>query len=642
VAVAIGLTGILLTGISVRHVELVSGQYLSTGVPPLPAFAILLLLSLLRPLLLRFAPRFAPTRPQILLSYIVMAVGVVLCGLYHVRALLPELVALQFWSRDGGPLAPLVQYLPAGLVPAEAEAVRHYYVGSPGGGVPWSVWLGPLLGWSAFLLLLFLGLVSAAALVQRQWIHHEKLQFPLKNLPLALTADDWSAYGSEQSRRFLFGLGFGLAFLFNALNILHSLFPAFPAPGFSQPLLSGPVDRPWTALRPVRFYFEIETIGIGYFVPLDVTFSIWFFYLLNRISAVWGISAGLEMPGFPFTQEQCAGGYVAMGLLLIWGLRRSLSGSFRRLLRRGLAPGEDAPERWAWVGLAVSAAGVLGFCQLAGFSWKLAALYFGILGLFVLTYMRIRGETGVPFQYTFPYGQAKESMLSLLGFHRAVEWGGARSLVLLSMFSWLSRFHHAQEVAAYQLDSIKLADEARLPRRTIFWASLIAFAFGLAVAYWAHLGAYYAQGSNLIASAGGFGEYRERVARQDYQQMATRLTHPPFPDEGRLYAMLGGFAFTSLLVWLRHLWVGCPFHPLGFLIATSTGDLSTASFPMFVAWLSKFMILRVGGLPLYRRFMPMFLGLTVGHLLVGGILWPFFALLLSKEAANAYHLLFGE
>ncbi len=31
-----------------------------------------------------------------------------------------------------------------------------------------------------------------------------------------------------------------------------------------------------------------------------------------------------------------------------------------------------------------------------------------------------------------------------------------------------------------------------------------------------------------------------------------------------------------------------------------------------------------------------------GHLLVGGLLWPLFSLTIAREAANAYHLVFGE
>lgn len=63
---------------------------------------------------------------------------------------------------------------------------------------------------------------------------------------------------------------------------------------------------------------------------------------------------------------------------------------------------------------------------------------------------------------------------------------------------------------------------------------------------------------------------------------------------------------------------------------------------MLIAWLAKAVILRVGGLRLYRQGIPFFLGLAIGHFLIGGLLWPVFSLFLAHSAANAYHLVFGE
>jgi hypothetical protein len=40
--------------------------------------------------------------------------------------------------------------------------------------------------------------------------------------------------------------------------------------------------------------------------------------------------------------------------------------------------------------------------------------------------------------------------------------------------------------------------------------------------------------------------------------------------------------------------VGCPFHPLGFLVANAYGDTTANWFPMLIAWASKGLILRVG------------------------------------------------
>ncbi len=536
----------------------------------------------------------------------------------------------------------LSDYFPSWLVPQDPDAVRNYFVGAPDRRTPWEHWVVPLLSWSGLIGCFFIGIFSLVTLMERRWVRDEKLSFPLLNLPLALTADDWSAYGPRASRRSLFALGVGIAFLFNAINIAHSLAPAFPGIGFSRPLFPTPLDRPWSALRGMRMYFELETIGMGYFVPLDVLFSVWFFHFAGRAVAVFGVEQGYDIPRFPFGQEQSAGGYLMMGLILLWNLRDHLTRSLARSVGLLRPNSETGQERAAWTGLGLGTAGVLTFCSLAGFSLALAIPYFIVLGLFVITYARIRAETGMPFQYVVPEAMPKALVLNGFGYSRALEWGGRRGLVLFSCFAWLSRYHHTQEMAAYQMDSLKLGDEARVSRRLMLAGLALGLLMGLGAAYWAHLGAYYDQGSNLIASAGGYGEHRARMARQDYQVMAGALLHPPAQDIPALWATATGAIVTAALSLLRRYWIGCPFHPLGYLMANAPGDVSTTWFPMLISWIAKFSILRVGGLTLYRRAMPLFLGLTIGHLLIAGILWPMFSLSISRDAANAYHVLFGE
>lgn len=633
-AIAFGLLLIVLIAVAIRNIELVTGQYLSNGVPPLPALAVLLLLSALRPFLRRHAPRLAPNRAQILLLYSMLTVSVILSGLYHVRAFLPQLVDLQYTGRENPRYAEYARTLPAWYAPQDAQAVKDYFEGAKGGHIPWRVWLGPLSCWSLFFLALFVGVFSLVTLVQRQWIHHEKLSFPLLTIPLALTTENPLAEGSVRLRRWLFALGFGVAALFNGINILHIFQPSVPAPGFALSFNGLFPNRPWTPLEQLRLYFMLETIGIGYFIPLEISFSAWFFYLVvNRGIAIAGTAAGYDLPGFPFMREASAGGYVAAGLLLLWGLRRH----FR--LRSGQSKIENP---WAWAGLFGSSLFILGFCRAAGLALPLALAYFGVIALFVLVYARIRAETGVPFGFIYPEGLPKEMLLNGLSVPVALQWGGVQSFVLLNSLNWLSYFHHPMEQVAYQLDSAKLAEEGRIARRILFTALLLAFIVGLGAAFWAHLSACCAQGSNLTPSAGGIGEYRAQMAHQSNQQMASRLASPPPRDYPRLLATTGGFGFVVLLTALRQRFVGFPFHPLGFLMATAYGDSATGWFPLLVAWLVKFCLLRYGGMRMYRAGMPFFLGLAIGHFLVAGLLWPVISLFIASEAANAYHLVFGE
>ena len=123
--------------------------------------------------------------------------------------------------------------------------------------------------------------------------------------------------------------------------------------------------------------------------------------------------------------------------------------------------------------------------------------------------------------------------------------------------------------------------------------------------------------------------------------MAQRVASPPAPDLLRLAFVAGGGGVTLALALLRNVWLGSPFHPLGFILATAYGNSGPFAFPLFVAWLLKWLLLRVGGLRLYRAGLPFFIGLIIGHFAIAGVFWPLFSLLISPEASAAFHLAFG-
>jgi hypothetical protein len=641
VAIGIGAASIAVTAAFIRYTEMRTGRYISDGVPPIPAFASLLIFGLIRALLIKRAPRFAPTQAQILLIYVMLTIGTILSGPYQIRAFLPHLVSLQYWGRDGRVLGQYVPYLPSWYAPRNPDAIRRYFEGSRSGEIPWSYWAVPLFWWSLFFLAVFLCVYAMISLIRNAWIRNERLSFPLLSVPLAMTVTDWSAFGNRRQRTVVFAFGFAVAFLFNGINILHVLVPSIPSLGFYSTLQDVFHDKPWTAFNEVYFIYFLEAIGIGYFVPLEITFSVWFFYLLNRLLAAWGMSAGYDTPGFPFTQEQSAGGYIAMGLILLFGLRQALRASFKLAFTgRALTP-EARRERGNWLLLTGGAVFVLAFCRMAGFSLLLAVPFFGILAIFTLVFARIRAETGVPFSFIYPFGLPKDLLVSTLGVQNVVGLGGTGSFVLFSSMAWLSRHHYPEEMAAYQMDGAKIAESARIPRRALFMGLLSALIVGLLCAYWVHLSAYYSIGSNMAGGSDGSGEFRATIALTEYQHMASSLATPPPPQLARFWAALGGFGFVGIISFLRMRIVGFPLHPLGFLIATAYGDGCNSWFSLFIAWLCKSILLKLGGLNLYRRGMPFFLGLTIGHFFMAGIAWPFISLFLPREVSNGYHIWFG-
>ncbi len=70
------------------------------------------------------------------------------------------------------------------------------------------------------------------------------------------------------------------------------------------------------------------------------------------------------------------------------------------------------------------------------------------------------------------------------------------------------------------------------------------------------------------------------------------------------------------LLRLRFWW--WPFHPLGYLAANCWG-MHWFWVPFFIGWGAKVLTLRYGGLRLYRRMMPLAVGLMMGDMVGRGI-----------------------
>jgi hypothetical protein len=96
------------------------------------------------------------------------------------------------------------------------------------------------------------------------------------------------------------------------------------------------------------------------------------------------------------------------------------------------------------------------------------------------------------------------------------------------------------------------------------------------------------------------------------------LLQPTEPDRLGLWFVAGGLAFTLFLVKMRTVFIAFPFHPVGYAIA-GTYTIDTTWMPFFLAWLAKSLLLRYGGMRLYRAALPFFLGLILGDFCNGGL-----------------------
>ena len=120
-----------------------------------------------------------------------------------------------------------------------------------------------------------------------------------------------------------------------------------------------------------------------------------------------------------------------------------------------------------------------------------------------------------------------------------------------------------------------------------------------------------------------------------YQFLHGWLTSPRDADTGQIAAMTGGFGFTLLLGVIRSRFFGWPIHPLGYGISSSSHMFMFWA-PFIISGVAKWSLLKYGGIGLYRRAIPLFLGLVLGDFVVGSF-WNILSIILDTPTYVFYY-----
>jgi len=536
--------------------------------------------------------------------------------------------------------------IPAWVVPKDENLIRMYYEGAGDEPVSLRPWLLPLGLWVGFFLALWGTLYCLVALLRRHWVEDERLAFPMVAVPLYIAGGGTGRLRPRVSvwREPLMWVGFALATLHFLSIMLHALNPRIPTLGTHFDVGRLFTERPLDALRPLfLFIYNPLLAGLAYFAPQDLCFSMWFFFVcyFKPIHLVYRVT-GLPTPsGFPFYWEQSAGAFVAIAIFYVWAGRGYLRQVWRAAVSgRGLA-GEHGSHPWAdplSPRLALGGA-VCGFTALclwycaAGMSWWVAVIFFGLLILFATIFTRGRAESGVAYTASFPFWQPSRQLKSFLGSERLMPGGSYSNLTLLGSLIFL-HFGTFPEGMTFQIESLKLGEESRL--KTSHMTALIfgAMLVGLLVNFHTFLTVGYEWGANTLQGGTTEGGYHVSIARAEYAEVSSVVDGQKLPpDWNRNGFTIGAFAFTLLLVALRTYFPRLPFHPLGFVMTTSYGYAYWGSF--LTIWLVKAVILRLGGVRLYHRLAPVFVGLVLGQIFSLSVVWMIFTQFTPDEWKKA-------
>ena len=629
-AVVIGLLGSSVVTLWIHQAELVLGSAsghtaLANTSIPVGAFAGLLALVAANVAARAVLPAFALSRGEIITAYVMMTSSTVLASSGGIHFLIPTLAAAFHFATPTNHWEAFLPYIPTWFAPHDRMVLEAFYVGeSP---VPVQAWLTPFLVWGGFFLALAFATLCLSSILRREAVDYERLTFPTVVVPLELTDERQPLLRSR-----LMWLGFALPFAIGTLNNLHLNFPDVPGISLRDTDASSYLTSfPFNAIEyfPISFYPFV--VGIAYLLSLEVTFSYWFFFLLSKVQLVGAAAAGWRLPGspvdatVPYLPYQGAGAFLAIPVISLWLARNYLGHVCRSVLGlRGGVPDErqePLPYRWAAVGLLGSFAAMVYICWAAGMSAVFAALLLGISLLYILAATRIRAETGTAWLFgpqvdpnmlvttTFGSGYLRPADLTIMAYLR---FATSFDLRCLSM--------------PHQLDGFRMAGAAKLNMRRLLLAMLAAIVVVIGVGFWSGLAIWY-----RLGAAAKTDWWRTEMGEMPFIALSSYLQSPPVPDYGGIAFTALGFAATCLLAFMRARYAWWPFHPAGYAMANTVlwGQLPM---PFFIAWATKSLVLRYGGMRLYRQSLPFFLGLIIGDLAGGA----FYTLLGGVIRMNIY------
>ena len=165
------------------------------------------------------------------------------------------------------------------------------------------------------------------------------------------------------------------------------------------------------------------------------------------------------------------------------------------------------------------------------------------------------------------------------------------------------------------LEAFKMAERAGLRPRGFFYVMLLALGAGVVSTLWLYLHAYYRSG--VTSQIGGPAEI---FGNQIFNRLSGWLDNPTRTNMPASLFTGIGFLLTILLTVLRMRFLWWPLYPASYpLVFGGLLIMNYMWFSIFLAWLTKWIILKYGKLGLYRRAVPFFLGLILGQFVFRGL-----------------------
>ena len=576
-------------------------------------------------------PRFALRQGELLTIFVMLSLSSAIAGHDMMQTVVPVIPNGFWFATPENEWQPLFwRFLPSWMTLSDLSVLQDFYDGDTTFYTKkyMTAWWEPILWWTLFLSVVIWVMICIDLLIRKQWIERERLTYPIVRLPIEMTHSD----GRLFKNKFLWA-GFAIAGGIDLINGIHAFFPVFPEiPVRNADLGIYFTEKPWDAMGWTPVYILSFGVGLAFLMPLEMSFSLWFFYLFWKGERILGRAMGLQvLPGFPYDGPQGVGAYLAIACFALYGGRKHFYSMFRSVISsfkvrdsvtqstHNLTPEmrDSTDYRLPLVGLLAGVLFLFIFSNYGGMVVWMIALYFLIYYLLALGITRVRAEVGPPTHEMF-VANPRQFILDSLG-SRPIP---PPSLTMMSLFYAFNRGYRAHPMP-HTLEGFKLAEVGNMKAWKITIAMMCAVVFGILASFWSYLVVSYDIGANPGLGNGG------------YNRLRTWLYYPSETNVPAVAFMGIGFLFTGLLWWLRTRFPAFPFHPTGYAVASSMWTFGWLWFSVFISWTAKNLILRFGGIRLYHRVLPLFLGLILGEFIVGGA-WVIIRLIWGVSVYSFY------
>lgn len=488
--------------------------------------------------------------------------------------------------------------------------------------VPWSQWLGPLAHWGLLIVLTYAMLMSFNVLVLRQWAEHEKLQYPLAELPKMLSGGSEDAGGivPRVYRSGFFWAGFAVSGLFLGWNVLSALelipgLKPFDFRHYWRPFIE---QTSLQALMPdTRSEIFFTMIGLSFLLPRSISFSLWFFQVLALVQLlllVWS-GHGVNESSFPveswftmnFRTAEGGGALLVFSSVIFYRCRKHIFCAFFPACTEGLERDERTELRISsFIFMVCSLAVVLVLWLGMGANPWYSAAYLLVILLISVGLMRAVAEGGVlavqvqagPFHI----------LKTLLGLDRA--WTAPSLIAPLMVFHAVMFMDAKTFIAPAMANALKIRSDLRMKRLNFHLSIAGAILVSAVVAVSAEIAMSYSVGADNMNA----WFYNHNPNLYTYGQIAASSSAPPHSDPANSLWFGGGAVVMAGLLYLRGMLAWIP-HPIGMIMLVNP-LMKAYWFSILLGWLAKTIVTRYGSKDLYARAKTLFIGLIAGELAV--------------------------